>query len=524
MQEGESVPIKTLSEVCEKTHSDTVSDKENQDILSSDVVDEQSDGLISGFPARAEIEAIWASVQDALRMQLGERTHKSWTEQLSLSYIGTQGSATYIELTTPSHFSAHRIDEKYGELVKMIWQKHNVQNREFVITICAKHNAPSQTKSQAPFQNEEKLATTRATNAYNTPLRSLSKKAEDKCICADFNFDNFVVDSANELAYAAARTLARNNSQPSYNLVVIYGAHGMGKTHLLHAAAGQSISNNRVTNLVPAEQFVSKFIQAVRSSDRMQIETFKNGLRQPDLLVIDDVQFITNKPGSQDELMHTIIALQETGRQILLSMDCHPYALDKLTPRLKSILCGGLLCDIGTTNYELRARIIDGLVKKNHQAGRLKSEMPENARQHLASINATPRDLEGAFNQILARIEFLGRPLTLESIQTTLSQSQYSRNTKPSIERIQSQTAKQFGVDIDDMLSKSRTRNLARPRQVAMYLCKQLTTRSLPDIGRRFGNRDHTTVIHAVRTIGRLRAQDDVLDAHIELALKTLQG
>jgi chromosomal replication initiator protein len=208
-----------------------------------------------------------------------------------------------------------------------------------------------------------------------------------------------------------------------------------------------------------------------------------------------------------------------------LAADKHPHAISKASNRLKSYLCGGLLCDIGAADYELRLRILDRLIEKRRKNGNPALAMPQNARDHLAArINATPRDLEGAFNQVVARSEFLGRPLTLESVQEALAHTRYTGQTRPTIDRIQRATAKEFGIELDELLSKRRARAIARPRQVAMYLSKTLTTRSLPDIGRRFGGRDHTTVIHAVKRIESLRSEDTVLNKHIEQIIEILKA
>jgi len=242
------------------------------------------------------------------------------------------------------------------------------------------------------------------------------------------------------------------------------------------------------------------------------------------LLIIDDAHFIADKPGSQEELLHTLISLIDDGKQVLLASDRHPHAIDKASPRLKSYLCGGLLCDIGPCDYELRIRILERLIERRRKDGHPTLAMPQNARDHLAArINATPRDLEGAFNQIVARSEFLGCDLTLESVQEALAHSRYVGSTRPSIDKIQQVCAKQFGITMDELLSKRRAIAIARPRQVAMYVSKMLTTRSLPDIGRRFGGRDHTTVMHAVKRIDALRAEDTNLNTHIETVLETLK-
>jgi len=241
-----------------------------------------------------------------------------------------------------------------------------------------------------------------------------------------------------------------------------------------------------------------------------------------DLLVIDDAHFIADKPGSQEELLHTLVSLVDSGKQILIAADRHPDKIEKATERLKSYMSSGLVCKIGAADYELRLRILDRLIARRRAAGQQDLAIPQNARDHLAArMNATPRDLEGAFNQIVAQSEFLGTAITLESVQETLSDSRYMMGQRLTVERIQRAVCEVFSVTPTDMVSKRRARVIARPRQVAMYLCKKLTKRSLPDIGRRFGGRDHTTVMHAVKRIDQLRSDDASFNAQIE-AVETL--
>ena len=274
--------------------------------------------------------------------------------------------------------------------------------------------------------------------------------------------------------------------------------------------------------MITAEDFVAEFVQSVRASGRTEIEAFKAKLRDVDMLIIDDAHFIADKPGSQEELLHTLVSLVDSGKQILIAADRHPDKIQKATERLKSYMSSGLVCKIGAADYELRLRILDRLIARRRAGGQQDLAIPQNARDHLAArMNATPRDLEGAFNQIVAQSEFLGTSITLESVQETLSDSRYMMGQRLTVDRIQRAVCEIFSVTPTDMVSKRRARIIARPRQVAMYLCKKLTKRSLPDIGRRFGGRDHTTVMHAVKRIKQLREDDPSFNALVE-AVETL--
>jgi chromosomal replication initiator protein len=358
-----------------------------------------------------------------------------------------------------------------------------------------------------------------------TPTPEVSQNHEGPR--ARFTFDNFIVGPSNEFAFAVSRQIIHADGA-EYNPIVIHGANGMGKTHLLYSIkqAAESSPAPRRVRLISGEQFVNTFVSSLRGSNgRNAIEAFKSSLRDVDLLLIDDAHFITSRPGSQEELLHTLVSLVDDGRQVLLASDRHPCDMEKASERLKSYLASGLICKIGSANYEFRKRLIDRLIERRRENGHPGLAIPQNARDHLAArINATPRDLEGAFNQVVAQSDFLGTPITLESVQNTLSESRFVASQRLTVDRIQRVTAEEFKITLDDMVSKRRARIVARPRQVAMFLCKTMTTRSLPDIGRRFGGRDHTTVMHAVKRIVELRASDPSLDAQIKRVESALRG
>ena len=476
-----------------------------------------------------DAKVIWQTVQNELRAKLGERVHLSWTGQLSL--FGS--TDTSVSLCVPSQFVAGRIDNKYGDLVRSLWAVHDTRD----VIISAEAQAAQRAKRadpKIPSQDTPTANTARRTAAAPSaePRNTQSSRRAPAAAAAleakqrRFTFDNFVVGPSNELAFAVAKRVA-GQDHCQYNPVLIHGPHGLGKTHLLHAVKSAALAGNpnRRVKLITAEDFVAQFVQSVRASGRSEIEAFKASLRDVDMLIIDDAHFIADKPGSQEELLHTLIALVDEGKQVLIACDRHPHAIEKAGPRLTSYLCSGLLCDIGATDYELRLRLLDRLITKRRDSGHPGLSMPQNARDHLAArINATPRDLEGAFNQVVARSEFLGCPLTLENVQEALAHSRYTGMTRPTIDAIQRATALHFSIGMDELLSRRRTRNVARPRQVAMYLSKTLTTRSLPDIGRRFAGRDHTTVLHAVRKIEEVRAQDKDIDMSIEAITQKLKS
>ena len=478
--------------------------------------------LYTGEPPLKSANNTWAKVKTDLGYALGPNVHRSWTGQLRVS----QANDRIVTLAAPSRFIASKIESNYADTVRRLWKKYDMVAPPRDIIFSAATERASQ--NAAPTRSHQGLRKPGEAAPSLKPINPAARQTQN--VSADkqspktenprdrFTFDNFVVGASNELAFAVARQVASCRA-PQYNPIVIHGANGMGKTHLLHAiedAITESDPNYRV-KLISSESFVSAFVSSVRGGGRDAIDDFKKSLRDVDLLIIDDAHFIADKPGSQEELLHTLVSLVAQGRQILIAADRHPDKIDKASDRLKSYLSSGLVCRIGAADYELRLRILDRLIQRRRASGNPALAIPQTARDHLAArMNATPRDLEGAFNQIVAQSEFLGTPITLETVQETLSDSRYMAGQRLTVDRIQRAVCEEFNVTLTDMTSKRRARVIARPRQVAMYLSKKLTKRSLPDIGRRFGGRDHTTVMHAVKRIDELRASDTEFNSQIE--------
>ena len=482
-------------------------------VKASSKTDRRAPDLYTGEPPLQSAHNTWAKVRNDLSYALGANIHRSWTARLRVS------SATdrIVTLSAPTRFIASKIETHYADTVRRLWKKHDmVDPARDVMFSAAAGKAPAVT---APSHKPRVKASTQMISAPLADNATAEDKKGGESPRDRFTFDNFVVGASNELAFAVARQIASCRAA-QYNPIVIHGTNGMGKTHLLFAiehAVKQTDPNHRV-KLISSEAFVSAFVSSVRGGNgREAIEAFKSSLRDVDLLIIDDAHFIADKPGSQEELLHTLVSLVDQGRQILIAADRHPDKIEKASERLKSYLSSGLVCKIGSADYELRLRILDRLIARRRANGNDTLAIPQNARDHLAArMNATPRDLEGAFNQIVAQSEFLGTPITLETVQETLSDSRYTTGQRLTVDRIQKAVCEEFRVTLTDMTSKRRARVIARPRQVAMYLSKKLTKRSLPDIGRRFGGRDHTTVMHAVKRIDSLRAEDAAFNAQIE--------
>ena len=353
------------------------------------------------------------------------------------------------------------------------------------------------------------------------PLEIGDDRAQLLALDHRFIFENFVVGKPNELAHAAARRVAEACACPGhsvpFNPLFLYGGVGLGKTHLMHAVAWyvRKHASDRKIIYLSAEKFMYQFIRALRYKSTMD---FKDQFRSVDLLMIDDVQFIIGKESTQEEFFHTFNALVDANRQIVISADKSPSDLEGMEERMRSRLGWGLVADLHPTTYELRLGILQS---KAEQSGLRISPKVMEFLAH--KITSNVRELEGALNRIAAHAQLVGRAITLESAQEVLHDLLRAHDRRVTIDEIQKRVAEHYNIRLADMHSARRARAVARPRQVAMYLCKQLTPRSLPEIGRKFGGRDHTTVMHAVRKIEELRSTDRTLAEDIELLRRMLE-
>ena len=332
-----------------------------------------------------------------------------------------------------------------------------------------------------------------------------------------FTFENFVVGKSNELAYTAARRIAEEaRASSSFNPLFLYGGVGLGKTHLMHAIAWEARRRypRRACIYLSAEKFMYQFVRALRFRDTM---AFKEQFRQVDILMVDDIQFIAGKESTQEEFFHTFNALIDQNHQIVISADRSPSDLEGIEERIRSRLGGGLVADIHPTDYELRLGILHMKMEeavKRHNAPKIPAEVLEFLAENIVS---NVREMEGALKRVLAYSNFSHRPASIAGTQDILRDLLRANARKVTIDEIQRQVAEHYHIRIADMLSPSRTRAIARPRQVAMYLAKELTICSLPEIGRKFGGRDHTTVLHATRQISQRRAREPELEEDLRL-------
>ncbi|MFZ0870688.1 MAG: chromosomal replication initiator protein DnaA [Rhodanobacter sp.] len=332
-----------------------------------------------------------------------------------------------------------------------------------------------------------------------------------------YTFETFVEGKSNQLGKAAAMQVATNPGR-AYNPLLLYGGTGLGKTHLMHAAGNLMREHNPDFKVLylRSEQFVGSMIEALRAKS---MDEFKRRFRSVDALLIDDIQFFAGKDTTQEEFFHTFNALFESKQQIILTCDRYPKEVDKLEPRLKSRLGWGLSVAIEPPDFETRAAI---LLAKAHEKG---VAVDENVAMLLAKrIRSNVRDLEGALNTLAARANFYGKPITTDFAEETLRDLLATHAQAVTIPNIQKITAEYFNVRLQDLLSKRRVRSLARPRQIAMTLSKELTEHSLPEIGEAFGGRDHTTVMHACKTIRKFVETDPRMRQDWEQLIRTLTG
>jgi chromosomal replication initiator protein len=468
---------------------------------------EDSLGLAEGAAAdagtiAAPLEAAWDSIRAGLRRDLGARTFDGWLKPAEIGPFDADSGE--LAILMPSQFMAAWVRSHFGDRLNLAWRSTLPLVREVRIAAAADAPKPAPLLVLEDIPAAPEPALTRDPNAPNFDAR--------------YRFETFIVGKANEVAATAAKTLA-SADKVAFNPLFIHGGTGRGKTHLLHAI-GQAFLDARPGARVvsmSAEKFMVEFVRAIRENDTIG---FKGRLRSADLLLIDDVQFIAGKDSTQEEFFHTMNEIITAGRRLVITSDRAPQDLDGIAPRILSRLSWGLVADINPADYELRLNIIDAKLESLPGVVMARPVVEFLARRLTASI----RELEGALNRIAAYAVMTGRTIDVAFVEEVLANVLRANQRRISIDEIQTQVAEHYRIRKAEMTSARRARDVARPRQVAMYLSKQLTPKSLPDIGRRFGGRDHTTVIHAVKQIEKLRASDPEIDAAVRLLTRQLEG
>jgi chromosomal replication initiator protein len=467
----------------------------------------------------------WLRVKQRLRAQLGEEVYSSWFA--AMGHDAIEGDT--VRLSVPTRFLKSWVQSHYAEKVLACWKAElaSVRRIDLVVRSAVLRNAAVKTKAAEPLEVAREVKHGAVERSERRGAQSPTQTAHEALGGSPLDprlaFDTFVVGRSNTLAHAAAKQVAftRRGEPVMFNPLYIHSGTGLGKTHLLQsiAWAGNGMPDRRVLYLT-AEKFMYGFVAALKAQTAL---AFKEALRGIDVLVIDDLQFLQGK-STQVEFCHTLNALIDAGRQVVIAADRPPSDLESLDDRVRSRLAGGLVVEMGSLEEELRLEILKSRVAaaRAHHAG---FDVPAPVLAFIArQITHNGRDLDGALNRLLASNKLTGLPVTMDMAERAirdLIRPQEPKRVK--IEDIQRIVARQYNVSRADLLSSRRTANVVRPRQIAMYLAKTLTLRSLPEIGRRFGGRDHTTVLHAVRKIENLVGNDSALAEELEVLKRLLQ-
>ena len=446
-----------------------------------------------------EILALWQDIYNQFRAEFGEAVFRSWLKPLTLqaTYHGT------LEVSAPTRFMRDWIQSHYAARILEMCRERNpaIERLELVVSASA---MPATEEVAAPAP------------AVKSNMNQMVEEMDlASPLDPRYKFETFVVGKSNALAHAAARRVVESDRLP-FNPLFIHGSVGLGKTHLMHAMAWalREAAPNKTIMYLSAEKFMYQFVRAVRAQDTM---AFKEMLRAVDVLMIDDIQFIGGKESTQEEFFHTFNALVDQNKQIIIAADRSPSDLQGIDDRLRSRLSWGLVADIQPTSYELRSGILHA------KRDLLQASVPDAVLEFLAlKITSNIRELEGALNRIVAHADVAKEAITLESTQAVLQDLLRANDRRITIDEIQKKVAEHYNLKMTDMHSARRARNVARPRQVAMYLAKVLTARSLPEIGRKFGGRDHTTVMHAVRKVEELMGDDTAIAQDVDVIRRAL--
>jgi chromosomal replication initiator protein len=467
---------------------------------------------------------VWNKTCAVLKRELGDATFGSWLGPAALRETGDE-----VCLVAATGVARDWIRRHAWRRIGELWAQHDPLGRTLDLKSRMEFDSaggPSSAKTAEIIPVAPAVAAPGVPDVFEVEAEAAPTTVRQGRLLGlqeRFSFDTFVAGPANEFAFAVARRVA-SWADGHFNPVLFHGPYGFGKTHLLNAMAWEAMRSQphkRVVYLT-AERFTTTFVKALQDK---QTAAFKDELRNADLLLIDDVHFVAGKPTTQEELFHTLIALVEDGRRVVMTADRSPTELSEMEPRLRSHLQAGLVCGIEPADRSLRMGILERKLATLAQQGRFLPSAKSEVLQFLADrFTDSVRELEGALNTLVARVGGDVARLSLDEAQNILRPHLSCNERKVTVDQIQKTVAEHYSLKQADLISERRARAVARPRQVAMWLAKQITTRSLPDIGRRFGGRDHTTVLHAVRRIEQLKAEDPVLARDVDQLLRKLRG
>ena len=454
----------------------------------------------------ADLETIWQKICAGLRRDLGAQIFGQWIKPIKLSVFDSNNGTMLLIL--PSEFSANWVRDRYSERLLMAWKAY--------------HPAVSELVFQAQSGSAKIAQISKSSAANDSAVNSRHNVVPESKFRLDLDprmtFDLFIAGNSNILALNAAQRTAAAE-KPLFCPLYLQSSTGQGKTHLMHAI-GHAFREEFPTSKIiymSAERFMIEFVSAMRRNEGME---FKASLREADLLMIDDIQFIVGKNSTQEEFLHTVDSLISQGKRVVVAADRPPQALDGVDQRLLSRLSMGLVADIQSAGLELRRDIL-----KHRLASMPHQHVSEEVVEFLArTISRNLRELEGGLNKLLAYSQLTGREISRELAEEQLSDILSACRRRITIDEIQRTVCEYYRLDRNEMSSKRRARAVARPRQVAMYLAKVMTPRSYPEIGRKFGGRDHSTVIHAVKLVEHLRGEDSEMDNDVRMLLRQLES
>ena len=469
------------------------------------------DGAMIEDQEALDLAADWADISQGLKKDLGPQLHSQWIKPIQVGMFCKETGT--LDLFLPTEFSANWVADRFADRLSLAWKIARSEVRQVRITVHPRRRAMPELRMGGAAAND----TGPMAPMQRASSGPISADAAVTGLDPSLTFAEFVSGSANVLAVNAAQRMAALE-QPQFSPLYLKGSTGQGKTHLLHAI-GHAYATARPGARIfycSAERFMIEFVQAMRSNEMLE---FKARLRGFDLLLVDDIQFIIGKSSTQEEFLHTIDALMSAGKRLVVAADRAPQALDGVEQRLLSRLSMGLVADIMPADIDLRRKILE------HRLARFTStQVPADVIEFLArTISRNVRELVGGLNKLIAFAQLTGQPVSLQLAEEQLTDILSANRRRITIDEIQRMVCQFYRVDRTEMASKRRARAVVRPRQVAMYLAKVLTPRSYPEIGRKFGGRDHSTVIHAVRLIEELRTRDADMDGDVRTLLRQLE-
>ena len=438
----------------------------------------------------------WIEIQNTFKIKFGNEIYESWLKKIDL----VDEFSNYILLSVQTRFIRDWITSRYLDQILKILKEKKKEIIRVEFTILNK-NSSINNLNNTSINKEISENISFIKDSYLQYNRIDPNK----------NFDNYIQGSSNILAFEASKKVSKELSH--YNPLYIYGGVGMGKTHLLNAI-GLEVKKSNKLMFISAERFMYQFVKSIKSNDMVK---FKDYFRNVDVLLIDDIQFMNGKEAMQEEFFHTFNALLDKNSQIVVSADRPPGNLVRIQERIKSRFSGGLVVDIQNSDYDLRYKIIHKQTENLKFLGQNSVLINEDIKKFLASeIKTSIRELIGALNRLVSFSKIYNKTPDLNETRIILKDLLNIPENKVSIDLIQTEVCRYFKISKNEMLSSRRSRYLVRPRQTAIYLAKSLTSKSLPEIGRAFSNRDHTTVIHSVKTIDKLRKSDEELNGSID--------